>query len=535
MSKANSLANRANDYVSVKDFGAVGDGVADDTAAIQGALDSGAGRVYFPSGTYLVKDATNTFNANVLVVPSNVTLCGDGASSIIKLGAHTTTAHRVLKIESKTNVVIRDLCIDGDKTNQTGAADEQSHCVFVYDSTNVTVQNCILKNAQGDGIYWGGATNPGSTNVLIDGCKFDGNVRQGISGVRGEYVRIVNNDIANTTGSAPGAGIDLEANGSGDTLRQVTISGNTIRGNYWGVFLHELAPAREVIIDGNTFYGNRATDILCRGRNVSISNNAFRISGKSTAAAGIDVSIASNVTVSSNSFVGDYTDTNERGAIRVQRDCSNIIIANNTIRETYLTAISLVTASLSGGPSNSISVIGNTLYDCVVAGSTAPVINLQPDNSGAADITNVIIRDNIIRDTRSAGNEADLGLRLVNATSAQLATWFIQNNRFTGVAYGVTNQSGWEFAAGVLVARAALNFDLTSVAYQDLTVSVPGALVGDIVSIGTPTAAAVADVVYHAWVSATDTVTVRAARVSGTPNPGSGTFNVMVTKLMTHA
>jgi len=40
-------------FVSAKDYGAVGDGVADDTAAIQAALDSG-GTLYIPSGTYRI-------------------------------------------------------------------------------------------------------------------------------------------------------------------------------------------------------------------------------------------------------------------------------------------------------------------------------------------------------------------------------------------------------------------------------------------------------------------------------------------------
>ena len=40
--------------VSVRQFGAVGDGVADDTAAIQAALDSGAVQVEIPTGLYRV-------------------------------------------------------------------------------------------------------------------------------------------------------------------------------------------------------------------------------------------------------------------------------------------------------------------------------------------------------------------------------------------------------------------------------------------------------------------------------------------------
>ena len=46
------LTSRLQDYVSVKDFGAVGDGVTDDSAAIQDAVDSGAKRIHFPAGTY---------------------------------------------------------------------------------------------------------------------------------------------------------------------------------------------------------------------------------------------------------------------------------------------------------------------------------------------------------------------------------------------------------------------------------------------------------------------------------------------------
>jgi len=68
--------------LSVKDFGAVGDGVADDTAAIQAAIDAmpvGGGRVYLPSGTYKLTAPIS--------IPSNKnggSIFGDGDSTILQ-------------------------------------------------------------------------------------------------------------------------------------------------------------------------------------------------------------------------------------------------------------------------------------------------------------------------------------------------------------------------------------------------------------------------------------------------------------------
>jgi|694.fasta_scaffold129744_2 hypothetical protein len=49
---ARSLANRFADVVNVKDYGAKGDGIADDTAGIQAAINTGKA-LYFPIGIYL--------------------------------------------------------------------------------------------------------------------------------------------------------------------------------------------------------------------------------------------------------------------------------------------------------------------------------------------------------------------------------------------------------------------------------------------------------------------------------------------------
>lgn len=70
-----SVESRLGDIISVKDYGAVGDGVTDDTAAVQAAIDdvcsSGGGTLYIPAGTYLLSDTLD-------VTVSNISLMGAG-------------------------------------------------------------------------------------------------------------------------------------------------------------------------------------------------------------------------------------------------------------------------------------------------------------------------------------------------------------------------------------------------------------------------------------------------------------------------
>lgn len=51
---ATTVQSKLREWVSVKDFGAVGDGVTDDTAEIQAAINSGATNIYVPPGSYKI-------------------------------------------------------------------------------------------------------------------------------------------------------------------------------------------------------------------------------------------------------------------------------------------------------------------------------------------------------------------------------------------------------------------------------------------------------------------------------------------------
>src|SRR5438874_1179532 len=53
-SVAARIAKKRGSFLTVLDFGAKGDGVADDTAAIQELIDAKAGSIRFPAGTYRI-------------------------------------------------------------------------------------------------------------------------------------------------------------------------------------------------------------------------------------------------------------------------------------------------------------------------------------------------------------------------------------------------------------------------------------------------------------------------------------------------
>ena len=85
----------------------------------------------------------------------------------------------------------------------------------------------------------------------------------------------------------------------------------------------------------------------------------------------------------------------------------------------------------------------------------------------------------------------------------------------------------------VLTAASTINFpEIAAGATSDSSgITVTGAAVGDAVMVGVP-AAIEAGIVVTAYVSAADTVKVRAANVTASPiNPASGSFRVVVVKV----
>ena len=128
--------------VNVKDFGATGDGVTDDTVAVQAAAlsigDGTGGVLYFPKGTYVFTLAASTgvgaipwgasaYGGTTSVVSnqehqrpalqffSNMTIQGDGIDATILKMADSETGHPFINISGTTNVRFADFTIDGNR------------------------------------------------------------------------------------------------------------------------------------------------------------------------------------------------------------------------------------------------------------------------------------------------------------------------------------------------------------------------------------------------------------------------------------
>lgn len=113
------LQTKAREVISVKDFGAVGDGITDDTSAIQAAFTyagtlSKACMVRFPSGTYLISSGFS--------LPLNTSVDGDGRGTTrILVNSDNISVFSCTNITStNAGIVIRNLSILSAKANTIG-------------------------------------------------------------------------------------------------------------------------------------------------------------------------------------------------------------------------------------------------------------------------------------------------------------------------------------------------------------------------------------------------------------------------------
>lgn len=132
-----SVTSKIN--ITVKNFGAIGDGVTDDTGAIQNAIDYVGsylgGRIFFPAGSYKITSTLSCLYPNILFVgdgsdePHNIGVQGVAAATkLVWAGANNGTMLNIGSVNGVNNVKysgggVRSIFFNsGCTTNGTGAS-----------------------------------------------------------------------------------------------------------------------------------------------------------------------------------------------------------------------------------------------------------------------------------------------------------------------------------------------------------------------------------------------------------------------------
>jgi len=195
-----------------------------------------------------------------------------------------------------------------------------------------------------------------------------------------------------------------------------------------------------------------------------------------------------------------------------------------------------VQALLNASVRNNIIAIGdqaganNSFSNMIFLGNSATGDRANQFSIGSS-VTSMLMNGRLYA-TGSGSPEA--------AVTANVGSIYQRTDGSAGTSFYIkesgTGNTGWKAAyttGNILSGSATLDFPNTTTATSsDLTITVTGAADGDVVSLGVVNALrTVAGTDYRAWVSTTNTVTVRFLNTSGSDiDPASSTFKVTVTK-----
>ncbi|MCO4303043.1 right-handed parallel beta-helix repeat-containing protein [Riemerella anatipestifer] len=187
-------------------------GDVDYTEQIQNAIDEYS-QVIFPNFPIMISDRG-------LSIPSNRKIYFNPNSKLI-LKASDKGQYEILRIHDAENVSIYFPNIIGDRKTHLGNGGEWGMGISIRGAKNILVYGARVNDCWGDGIYLG--ISPVTGSVLNDSIKVvkshvNNNRRNGMSIITAQNLLVDKFCAANTSGTPPQAGIDIEPNKNTDVI-----------------------------------------------------------------------------------------------------------------------------------------------------------------------------------------------------------------------------------------------------------------------------------------------------------------------------
>lgn len=480
-----SLGGGSMTVIDVKDYGALGDGVTDDSTAIQSAIadmPQSNAILLFPAGVYLHGDGVvgasgtgNSYpedpaNADRPLQSSDVNLGRDirfsinGKNNIIISGYGATILshpdngevrnNAMFDIEDCTNVLIEGITLNGQKNARQPSLNDYDNGQGWNSRSNITVgggRNIKIKDVTSlgsmmDGIAIGGMSGVPVQNVTIENCICDNAYRNGITLSTTKDVEVKNCELLNTGqtyGTAPMIGLDIEADWGGTYNDDVVVSDSLFKGNVISGLAFSVGSrgchVERCTFDGEWQYPTFAFDGArwgynyvtgCRFINCAIPTTAQAVVYRNNTFT-LKPTIASGQTGSIGFFHLQGNDADKEAYVIIEGNIFNVDLAN--VSET---ATSVDLGRMWFGTRKNVRFRSNMVMNLYSAGSTTTFVFNASDF--VADPA-VDIQDNtfVFTEDRLLATIEDYYIAMSYGDSA--STNLIKNNRIIGYPLSVSN------------------------------------------------------------------------------------------------
>lgn len=333
----------------VRDYGAVGDGVTNDTSAIQSAIDAGAGTVLFPAGTYgcgssvQLKDSVNLVGV------------GMGLSVIKAIGSPSTAILLGSSGNTVSDVTISDLTIDG---NWTALQNSALNGIQVTSGARIRVLDCEIKDIARAGIL----LQTDTVDCRVERCVLtsigmDGNTSgHSISfATRSHRAKIRGNRIS----AGKAMGVSLAGTGTGNGCTYCEISGNYITNISTATGLECIGvnvESHHAVIANNHCYDSHDNGISCTAGYSIVANNIIE------GAVNHGISVGGPQVVVSGNYVKNVglaylTDSAAYGGVTFD-NATNCVVTGNVIYDDQATPTTSYGIKENTGSNNNL-IVGN--------------------------------------------------------------------------------------------------------------------------------------------------------------------------------